>query len=344
MRKKLPGYFRHTLIMALLFCNVKAFCQNPAYQISSTVGGFVAPQMTQVQRTAITATSLKGTLVYQTDFTEGYYYYDGTTWKLVNDATGLTGIIPVPNGGTGIANIPTNNLMYGAGTSPVSLLAPSGTTGTLLMSTSAAAPQWKTLTTLPTTSGILPIANGGTNISTIGAAGTVIYSNGTQHASTAAGTTGQFLTSNGAAAPTFGALGQSSITSYGTNGGILDGSFPSGTFFSLPGLTRTLIVPANAVVNIASDGGMLANLTAGTTLIDVALIIDGFFVANGGYQRITCTTNNFSFWSFSQAVTLAAGSHTILIAGAWFSGNSVTINGNGTSVLQGELTVTALKQ
>ncbi len=51
--------------------------------------------------------------------------------------------------------------------------------------------------------GILPIANGGTNISTVGSAGSVIYSNGTQHASTAAGTAGQVLTSSGAGAPTW---------------------------------------------------------------------------------------------------------------------------------------------
>ena len=89
---------------------------------------------------------------------------------LHKDITILTGIVPVPNGGTGIANIPLFNMIYGAGVAPVSLLAPSATTGTLLMNTNAGAPSWKTLNTLPTTSGILPIANGGTNIGTIGAA------------------------------------------------------------------------------------------------------------------------------------------------------------------------------
>ncbi|MFH0865532.1 MAG: hypothetical protein V1904_05030 [Bacteroidota bacterium] len=61
------------------------------------------------------------------------------------------------------------------------------------------------ITTTGTISLIVPvsIANGGTNITTIGAAGSVIYSNATQHASTAVGTAGQILMSNGAGAPTW---------------------------------------------------------------------------------------------------------------------------------------------
>jgi hypothetical protein len=51
--------------------------------------------------------------------------------------------------------------------------------------------------------GTLPIANGGTNSTTIGAAGTVTYSTGTAYASTAAGTSGQILQSNGAGAPSW---------------------------------------------------------------------------------------------------------------------------------------------
>jgi len=49
----------------------------------------------------------------------------------------------------------------------------------------------------------VPIANGGTNNTTIGAAGAVTYSNGTLHTSTAVGTVGQVLTSAGAASPTW---------------------------------------------------------------------------------------------------------------------------------------------
>lgn len=51
--------------------------------------------------------------------------------------------------------------------------------------------------------GTLPIANGGTNNTAAAVNGAVIYSTATQHAYTAAGTTGQLLRSAGAASPTW---------------------------------------------------------------------------------------------------------------------------------------------
>ncbi|MCF6170425.1 MAG: hypothetical protein L3J31_05895 [Bacteroidales bacterium] len=52
--------------------------------IKSTSSGFLAPRMTQAQRNAIgsPATSL---LIYQTDNTPGYYYYNGSTWQRIVD-------------------------------------------------------------------------------------------------------------------------------------------------------------------------------------------------------------------------------------------------------------------
>jgi hypothetical protein len=71
-------------------------------------------------------------------------------------------ILDVANGGTGLASITSNNLIYGNDTGPVSLLAPGGTTGALLTETATGAPGWLTLNTLPATSGILQVSNGGT--------------------------------------------------------------------------------------------------------------------------------------------------------------------------------------
>jgi len=63
------------------------------------------------------------------------------------------------------------------------------------------------------TTGVFPIANGGTNTSVIGAAGAIIYSNGTQHASSGVGTSGQVLTSGGAGAPTWTNVNSGTVTS-----------------------------------------------------------------------------------------------------------------------------------
>jgi hypothetical protein len=53
------------------------------------------------------------------------------------------------------------------------------------------------------TTGILPINRGGTNTGTLGAAGTLAYSDGTGYNFTAAGTSGFLLKSNGASAPSW---------------------------------------------------------------------------------------------------------------------------------------------
>ena len=60
--------------------------------------------------------------------------------------------------------------------------------------------------------GVLPIANGGTNGTAVPTAGGVPYGTGTAYAFTAAGTSGQVLKSNGAGAPTWGADGFTQLT------------------------------------------------------------------------------------------------------------------------------------
>ena len=47
--------------------------------VSSTTQGMLVPRMTAAQRTAITVGSTQtGLLVYQTDGTAGFYFYNGT--------------------------------------------------------------------------------------------------------------------------------------------------------------------------------------------------------------------------------------------------------------------------
>ena len=70
--------------------------------ITSTNQGMLIPRMTQVQRVAI-ATPATGLLVFQTDNTAGFYYWDGTTWQTFGGGgsgwalTGDTGTIAGTN-------------------------------------------------------------------------------------------------------------------------------------------------------------------------------------------------------------------------------------------------------
>jgi hypothetical protein len=47
--------------------------------VSSTSQGFLMPRMTLAQRNLI-ASPATGLLIFQTDSTAGFYYYDGTAW------------------------------------------------------------------------------------------------------------------------------------------------------------------------------------------------------------------------------------------------------------------------
>ena len=54
--------------------------------VSSTTKGLLVPRMTSAQRTAI-ASPASGLIVFQTDAPSGFYFYQGTGWRLVEDWT-----------------------------------------------------------------------------------------------------------------------------------------------------------------------------------------------------------------------------------------------------------------
>jgi trimeric autotransporter adhesin len=112
--------------------------------VSSTTKGFLPPRMTSAQRSAI-GSPTAGLMVYQTDATAGLYFYTGSAWIYIINAT--TNILPVANGGTGVTtSTGTGNVVLS--TSP-SLTTPSigsggftlagSTSGTTNVVTSAAA-------------------------------------------------------------------------------------------------------------------------------------------------------------------------------------------------------------
>lgn len=90
-----------------------------------------------------------------------------------------------------------------------------GTSGQILTSSgSTSAPAWANPAAVNLTTGVtgtLPIANGGTNSTATPTAGGIGYGTGTANAYTAAGTSGQVLTSAGASAPTWSTLSGSPL-------------------------------------------------------------------------------------------------------------------------------------
>ena len=79
--------------------------QSAALTVQSNQKGILLPRMTLTERDAIgsPATSL---LIFQTDQTPGFYYYDGTKWVNLSSSNTNT------NSGTGSSGSDSNTLIY----------------------------------------------------------------------------------------------------------------------------------------------------------------------------------------------------------------------------------------
>ena len=73
-------------------------------EVNSTTKGFLLPTMTQTQRNAI-STPATGLLIYQSDNTPGFYYYNGSAW------TAIAGAAAGGGGATGYSST-ANTLIY----------------------------------------------------------------------------------------------------------------------------------------------------------------------------------------------------------------------------------------
>ena len=72
------------LLTATIFAQVGINTETPdasaALEISSVTGGLLVPRMTETQRDAISPAAT-GLMIYQTDGTAGFYYFNGSSWE-----------------------------------------------------------------------------------------------------------------------------------------------------------------------------------------------------------------------------------------------------------------------
>lgn len=348
--------------------------------VSSSSKGLLVPRMVYADRILITSPAT-GLLVYQTNtsgtFGAGFWYNAGVpatpNWLFISNAVGtvtgvtasgvlassggaipnitLTGIVPVANGGTNSsAALSGSGIMVSNGTAIVQ--GAGGTTTTVLHGNAAGVPTYSKVDLANDVTGVLPIANGGTNTNTIGAAGTIVYSNGTKQASTAAGTAGQVLTSAGTGAPVWSNLGQTVNTVFGTASTTITTSTTS--FVTLTGLSFTTPNYTTATtVLISTDGGFYTNATTsnGYSEVDFCIYVDGVQLPAGVYKRLSNANAGANFtnsqWAISTSTVLAAGStHVITVRAIYSAGSAATVGGpaSGTNDFnQGELIVTVIK-
>jgi hypothetical protein len=135
-------------------------------------------------------------------------YFNGTDYIKVASTviTNLTGTLAATNGGTGQSSYAVGDLVYASTTTALSKLADVATGNALISGGVGVAPSYGKIGLTTHVSGTLPIANGGTNSTATPTNGGITYGTGTAQAYSAAGTSGQILTSAGAAAPTWSAV------------------------------------------------------------------------------------------------------------------------------------------
>jgi hypothetical protein len=257
-----------------------------------------------------------------TTFTSGGAVYATSTSALT------TGTLPVASGGTGVTS------STGSGNNVLSI---SPTLVTPVLGT----PTSVTLTNgtgLPLTTGVtgtLPIANGGTNGTATPTAGTVAYGTGTAYAFTAAGTSGQVLTSNASGAPTWttptSAITITDDTTTATTRYPLFASVTSGTLSTeYTSSTKYQYVPSTGTLSatvFSGSGASLTNIPNGAltnssiTIGSTAVSLGGTATTIAGLTSVTSTTfvgalsgNASTATSATTATTAGNVSGTVAIA------------------------------
>ena len=210
MLGSIPGF-------AQIGIGTKTPAASAALEVSSTANnkGILIPRLSASQKDAIVSPA-EGLLVYQTTAPIGFYYYTGTAWKLMAIQTDLTSKVDKVDG----KDLSTNDYttaektklaaVTGSNTGDQTTITGNAGTATKLAASkniNGVAFDGTADIIVPaaaeTLTGIVAIANGGTNSTALATAGGIGYGTGTAHAYTGAGTSGQLLSSNGAGVPTW---------------------------------------------------------------------------------------------------------------------------------------------
>lgn len=176
-------------------------------------------------------------------------------------AGGTVGTLPVNQGGTGVATITNHGVMLGQGTSPIVATAV-GATGTVLRGATGADPAFGAVALTTDVTGVLPVANGGTNGATIIAAYDSLTTQGADIPAVAG------TTNIGAATGAFvNITGAETITGLGT---VAAGTERIVKFTGICVLTHngtSLILPGSAnITTAANDTAAFASLGSGNWL------------------------------------------------------------------------------
>jgi hypothetical protein len=272
------------------------------------------------------------------------YQIAGTPkWVIRKDGAVTTGIwngtiITAPFGGTGFGTYAVGDILYADTTTSLAKLADIATGNVLLSGGVSTAPSWGKVSLTAAISGILPIANGGTNSSTALSGSSIMVSNGTSIIQGGAGTSTQVLHGNAAGVPTYGAVvlttdvsgilpvgnGGTGISTTPTNGQIPIGN---GTNYVAAAIT------GSATINVANAAGSITlSVVTGSTGVMTA--------ANFIIEEVPTGTVDGTNPTFTLANTPLTGSQRVFVNGIRNkagAGNDYTISGSTITFLTGAI-------
>lgn len=269
----------------------------------------------------------------------------------ITPSTGLTlsagslavSTIPVANGGTNITSYTIGDLIYASTAGVLSKLTDVATGNALISGGVGVAPSYGKIGLTTHVDGILPVANGGTNISSY-TTGDILYASASGVLSPLADVaTGNVILSGGVgAAPSYGKVGltthisgtlpvgnggtgATTLTGYvkgaGTSAFTAAASIPN-TDVSGLGTMSTQAASAVAITGGAIDGATVGATTAasvkGTSLVSTSVITDSFATRAAGTLALAMATNGVvqvtpnATGTFTSTVP-AAGTRTTLI-------------------------------
>jgi hypothetical protein len=218
----------------------------------------------------------------------------------------LTGTVPVANGGTGLTAVTAHDLMIGNGTSPLTLLAPSATSGVPLISQGASSnPAY----------GTAVVAGGGTGSTTFTAHGVLIGEGTGPVVATAAGTNGQVLLGSTGADPAFSTLTTSTGVTFTTGAHTLSVDVSTGGFNVNAASTGVALVAQNSytVTQAAQTSFSLPTTAAVGQMFLVASALgntSGWIITQGAGQEIWSGTSHTTNGATG---TLAGAIHTSVL-------------------------------
>ena len=231
--------------VAQIGIGTKSPAPSAALEVTSTGNnkGILIPRVSATQKDAIVSPA-EGLLVYQTTAPVGFYYYTGTTWKMIANSTDLAAATTTANVATATKLAASKNINGVAFDGSADITVPAAA-GTL--------------------SGVVAIANGGTNSTATATAGGIGYGTGTAHGYTAAGTAGQVLSSNGAGVPTWITPSSGGIPYTGATAAVDLGAFN----LKVNGMTVGRGLNLNTDNNVGVGKDVLTRVTGGSYLTAV---------------------------------------------------------------------------